>query len=384
MTFGNSRDIQPWHGFAFEVDLDRWRAEGAAAAVTGSLVTTPEADCGPVGQSGSRDRICGGGLWAPSGPLVLQEEGGGYSLILAPGNGQLDLERGDYANTLMRVGPGLDFDPGCDEEACQDFDPDEPSRACVESCRDLFVPRRRPEDGPLRPETGVCQGLTMFQCWEELDYIGGSTPAAVTLPGSGRRVLAYPTKDGAVYLVDADHLGTLLDREQLVAVCGTADSPCRWDWAGMIVTEPAVVELDGRPVLLVATFMPDEAHPAGVVALEVVEDGGTPQLEVLWQAPHFGGDEAMIRFRQHPTRIALQHIEGHHSPVAWVAETFRREQGRLLGIRVWDGAILEDRPLVGSGMRFVEPLVLGDRIYLSSCSEAGEGAFVEGYQVEVE
>ena len=77
----------------------------AASAQTAYFVDTPELDCGTVGHSGSRERVCGGGLWAPSGPLLVPRDGG-YELVLASGNGQLDLTRADYANTLMRAGPG--------------------------------------------------------------------------------------------------------------------------------------------------------------------------------------------------------------------------------------------------------------------------------------
>jgi hypothetical protein len=378
VTYGNARDIQPWHGFAFEVDLDAWRAEGPAAAISGHLVTTPEADCGQAGVSGSRDRICGGGLWAPSGPLIVPRDDT-YEVILAPGNGQLDLERSDYANTLMRVDPGLAFDPACDADACAGFDPDAPSPECLSSCRNLFVPRDDVGDPFPSPASGACDGLTMFECWARLDYIGGSTPVHVELQ-SGTRVLAYPTKDGAIYMVDADNLGTLYDREQLVEICGTTDDACRWDWAGMIVTQPAVTELDGRPLLLVPTFMPDTTHAAGVVALAIDDSSGRPQFEVLWTAPDFSTAEAVSRFRQHPTRITLQRVDD-DLEVAWIAETFRRETARLLAIDVRDGAIIYDEPIGGPGMRFNKPLIVDETIYLNHCDEGGGPQFLEAFSI---
>lgn len=377
VTMGNARDIQPWHGFAFELSLDAWRERGAEAAVTGDLITTREVDCGPPGQSGSRQRICGGGLWSPSGWTVLPR-GDTYELVLAPGNGQLDLARQDFANTLMKVGPGLDFDPEC-SSACDDFDPDAPSRACVESCRNLFIPRL-PEDQTFTVESGACDGLGLFECWARLDYIGGSTPAHLTLP-SGAEVLLYPTKDGAVYLVDALHLGTLHDRLQLVSVCGTRDDPCQGDWAGMIVTEPAITSVDGELRALVPTFMPDRTHPAGVVALRIVEaPGASPQVEVVWRAPDFASAAAVERFRWHPSRIAF----GVHAgvEVAWLVEPSFSGPGRLLAIRVRDGAIVEDAPLAGRGMRFTKPLVLGDRVMVPSCASDDGPSWLEGYAVE--
>lgn len=381
VTYGNARDIQPWHGFAFELDLDAWQSEGADSAVSAKFVTTPEEDCGPAGASGSRERICGGGLWAPSGPLMVQGEET-FEMIFSPGNGQLDPTQQNYANTLMRFeGPGLEFDPACDMAACEDFDPDEPSRECIESCQDLFIPRL-PEGTPaFRPESGACDGLTLFQCWEKLDYIGGSTPVLVELDG-GPSVLAYPTKDGSVFLVDYEHLGTLHDRSQLVSVCGTEDERCRWDWAGMIVTQPAQTTLDGKPLLIVPTFMPDATHPAGIVGLQVTNEEGVPGLEVAWQAPNFSSAEAVERFREHTSRPALQTLSN-GVEVVWVAEALRSQPaGRLIGVRTWDGEIIEDRALAFSGNRFTLPLVVEDRIYVPSCNAARDWSVVEGYRID--
>lgn len=364
-TFGNARDIQPWHGFAFEIDVDSW-------SISGFIVTTPEADCGPSGVSGSRERICGGGLWAPSGPLLL-DDGPDYSLILAPGNGQLDLAREDYANTLMRVGPGLDFDPGCDPDACAGFDPDDPARACVESCADLFVPRV-PEGEPDPFTVSRCEGLTMFECWQALDYIGGSTPVRVT-SDDGDDALLYPTKDGSVYLVDTAHLGLLHDREQLVPVCGAVPgAPCALDWAGMIVTQPALShDDDGTPLALVATFMPDDIQPAGVVALRVVHSEDGPRLERKWEWPPRPSVEASTRFRRHPTRIQVRSLQGRD--VAFIAETPRDgTPGTLIALDAISGELLDETALSGPGYRFTLPLVTDDAVYLSSCeSDEGDG-----------
>lgn len=368
VTFGNARDIQPWHGFAFEIDVGRWREQGAKSAVSATLVTTPESACGEDGASGSRSRICGGGLWAPSGPLLVQASDD-FELILAPGNGQLDLERDDYANTLMRVGPGLDFDPDCDD-ACDDFNPDDPSLECSRSCRNLFIPRDEPGDPFPRPESGVCDDLSLFECWQLLDYVGGSTPALVEL--NDQRLLAYPAKDGALYLVDYDTLGLMHDRAQLVSICGTDTDPCRWDWAGMIVTQPVVTSVGQTPVVLVPTFMPDQTHPAGVVALDVTENSaGEARLRHRWEFPDFASDEAVSRFREHPGRIAL-HPE--RSDVAFVVETTRGGQGHLFALDTDDGSLLAEHELDGPGQRFTEPLVLDDTVYVPSCdSDAGPG-----------
>jgi hypothetical protein len=372
VTFGNVRDLQPFHGWIFEVSLDEWLGQGAANAVRAALVITPDADCGPDGSDGARDHICGGGLWAPSGPLLVPK-GDSYEIFLAPDNGRLDLARHEYARTLLRVGPGLVFDDGCDAASCQSFDENAPDRSCAESCTNLFIPRLLPQDPPLRPENGVCDGISnMFECWYKLDYPGGSTPVRITIP-EGPTVLVYPNKDGHVFLLDAEHLGTLYDRKELVPVCGTRADPCLFDWGGMIVTQPAVTAIDGAPVVLIPTFMPDHTHAAGVFALRVGLVGGVPQLTPLWQSPAATTAGAHTRFRFHPTRMTLARTFGHE--VGWIVDVAGSGQrGTLLGIRSDDGVIEVEQPLTGPGYRFTSPLVHDDVVYVSSCvTDSGPG-----------
>lgn len=378
VTFGNARDIQPWHGWAFELDLDAWRADGAGAAVSGVLVTTAETDCGTPGSSGATERQCGGGLWSPAGPLVVPDGAGGHDLILAPDNGRLELSRRSYSNTLMRVRPGMQFDPGCDPDLCAGFDPDEPATPCLESCESLFVPRVPPGQLPAMPESFLCDGLTMFQCWEVLDYGGGSTPVEIEL-ASGP-VLLYPNKDGYVVLVDARHLGTLHDRLKLADVCGTAEHPCRANWAGMIVTQPALTELDGEALAIVPTFMEDSVRPAAVVAVRILDD--PPRLEEVWRSPPADDPDAVHRFRLHPSRLALGRPTG-GDELGLMLERPEdvHERGRLLAFDVATGAELANVQMTGPAQRFTLPLVLGDVLVVNSCdSDVGAGR-LEGYRV---
>ncbi len=223
VSFGNIQDIQPWHGWVFELDLARWRVS-AADAISSVLLTTPESSCGTPGESGSDDMICGGGIWAPSGPTLVAA-GDDDELWLPTGNGQLDLGRSDYANTIMRTRRGLSFAPMCDAAACAGFDPLDPSPACVGSCRDLFIPRLRSDDPALSPPNGLCDGMTFFECYARLDLdLGASSPALVEIGTA--RLAVLPAKDGAVYLFDADHFGTLYDRLQLRDFCGTNGGSC--------------------------------------------------------------------------------------------------------------------------------------------------------------
>ena len=64
-------------------------------------------------------------------------------------------------------------------------------------------------------------------------------------------------KDGSVYLVDAAHMGTLYDREQLVEVCGTPEDAVQ-DRLGRYDCDAAGADekLMGVPVVIVPTFMP--------------------------------------------------------------------------------------------------------------------------------
>lgn len=379
VTFGNARDLQPWHGFAFELDLAAWRSAGALGAVSGSLLTTPEADCGALDSSGSRVRRCGGGLWSPAGPLIASEtaaESAGYVAVLAPGNGRLDLARRAYANTLLRVRPGLDFDPGCGP-ACAEFDPDQPSAACTESCRDLFVPRDSVGEPFPQPESGVCAGLSLYQCWERLDYGGGSTPARVRF--QERELLVYPNKDGAVYLIDWEHFGTLYDRKQLVAVCGTASDVCRQDWAGMIVTEPLVID-GAEPIVVVPTFMPDRTHEAGVMGLRLARGAAGPVLERAWQYPPVGSAEALSSFREHPSRAAVLLRDGQASAILVEVRRGAR-QGRLLALDVRSGARLAEAMLAGPGYRFTKPLVLGQQVLVPSCASDAGPSYLELFRL---
>ncbi|TDP75857.1 hypothetical protein [Bradymonas sediminis] len=385
ITAGNTRDIQPWHGWAFEIDLDAWQAQGAELATSASLISTPEPDenCGPENSSGSRERKCGGGFWAPSGPLIIDQPDG-YELVLAAGNGQLDLARKDYANTLMRTGAGLEFDPACDASLCADFNPDEPSLACIESCENLWIPRLSGQDDKApEPWDDRCDGLTLFECWQKLDYIGGSTPSYVEV--GGYKTLSYPTKDGHLYLIDQTHYGTQFDRIKLVDQCGAADDPCAKDWAGMAVTQPLVAGDAENPILLVPTFMPDKTHPAGIVAVAIKVDASGPRYERLWEFPDFEDPSAIQRFREHPSRMMLTQL-GEDSPeTAWVVEVAKGDKsGKLIGLNVDDGARVFETALKGPGRRYAVPLRVDDMIYVSSCdADSGPGR-VEGFKLTKE
>lgn len=380
VSFGNARDIQPWHGWVFELDLDAWQR--AATAITSILLTTPDDACGVPGTPGDRDMVCGGGVWAPSGPLFVPSAsamGDDYELIVPTGNGALDLSAGLYAHTLMRIeGPGLAFDPGCDPVLCADFDVLAPTEACLSSCDNLFVPRLLPGDPPLGAPG--CDGLSFFACYAALDWdLGANSPARVALV-DGPTVLVLPAKDGAVYLIDADHLGTLYDRHEVITPCGAGGARCDADWAGSMVTQPVITtDEDGTPLAIIATFMPGERHDAGLVALRIERDGDALRLVRAWEAPRFGTPEASTSFRRHPSGVAMMQVEG--VPYALVVEQgmLGVTPGRVHVVDVRDGSLTARVDVSGPGQRYAVPLVLPDtssrgaRVFVPSCDNGNAG-----------
>jgi len=192
-------------------------------------------------------------------------------------------------------------------------------------------------------------------------------------------VLLFPVKDGHLFLVDAAHLGTVYDRKKLVDICGTSTDPCDADWAGMIVTQPAVADVGGAPLVMVPTFMPDRTHPAGVVGLRVGTRDGHPALDVAWQAPSFDDPIARMHFRGHPSRIEAATFGD--ETYAWIVEpAVPPAAGTLTAIRARDGAIVLEAKLAGPGLRFMRPLVQDGIVYVTSCVNGGAGS-LEAYRI---
>jgi hypothetical protein len=368
VSFGNIQDVQPWHGWVFEVDLDGWRAGGAAAAVRSFAMTTPETSCGTAGMSGSEGMVCGGGVWTPSGPTLVPISDD-YELWIPTGNGQLDLGRGDYANTILRTSRGLSLAPGCDATACASFDPLDPDRTCMESCTNVFMPRLRVGDPPLSPPNGLCDGKTFLQCYGRLDLdLGANAP--VFVEAQGRRLGVLPAKDGAVYLFDADHFGTMFDRLPLRDFCGSHGGTCTANWAGTMVTHPAVAMVDGQPVIIVPTFYFDHTNPGGVVGLDIA-DG--PTLRERWSAPRRSDAEAVDRFREHTGRAIVHDVGG--VPYVLIADPGDENaaSGILYAIDARTGDIAARGGMAGPGEKYIEPAMIGDRVFVTSCDTIMNG-----------
>lgn len=375
VSLGNGPSVQPFHGWVFEIDLDEWRS--GSEAIANVLVTTRENECGA---NGNRDgMVCGGGVWNAAGVTIEPTDDGGYELLVPTGNGRVDLDREAYSHAVMRTGRGLSFDDGCDDVACAGFDERDPDPACLATCSNVFIAHET-EESPLdRPHDGRCDGMTFQECYGVIDGdLGANAPVVVRIPG-GPEVVVQGGKDGAVYLADRSHLGQLYQRLQIIDACGSEDDPCRATWKGMLVTKPAVAVVDGDPVVVFPGFVDDRSTPAGVVALRLFMDDDRPRMEVLWRAPDFSTGEALTTFRHHPGRPVL--VEWAGETYVLVVETRRtrraddddigRPPGTLWAIRVRDGHVAVRQPITDAGQRFALPLVIEDRVYISTCDPTG-------------
>lgn len=378
VAFGNAGDVQPFHGWLFEIDMDAWKIRGSKHAIKNVLVTTPESQCNVSVKEGTREMICAGGIWAPAGPQI-EYNGDAYELLVPTGNGQLDLTRHDYANTLMRVKPGLKFDPDCDAALCENFKPGNPALACIQSCKNLFIPRLKIGDNPLKPVTGECDKRSFWECVAWMDYdLGANAPLKIELSNQ-QAVIIQASKEGAVYLLDANHLGTMFDRIQLIETCGTKKDPCKLSWRGMMVTHPVVSIVDETPVVIIPTFVSDKSHAAGVIALKVISQDGKPRFEPFWQYPDPDSSEATKIFRSVPTLPLITSLHK-HGDVVWVVEAGKT--GTLYGIRIKDGTLIAKSSMLGTGVPLTRPVAFGNKIYFSSRSLDRKKSWLESYVIE--
>ena len=378
VAFGNAGDMQPFHGWLFEIDMDAWKNTGIKHAIKNVLITTPENQCNVILKYNTREMICAGGIWAPAGPQV-EYNGDDYELLVPTGNGQLDLARHDYANTLMRVKPGLEFDPECDAMLCKDFNSRNPALACIQSCKNLFIPRLKIGDKPLKPVTGECDKLSFWECVAWMDYdLGANAPLKIQL-SSQQSVIVQASKEGAVYLLDASHLGTMFDRMQLIETCGTKKDPCKLSWRGMMVTHPVVSVVDKTPVVIIPTFVSDNSHVAGIMALKIVTQDGKPHFEHFWQYPNPDSPEAVLKFRSAPTLPIITSL-ANHGDVVWVVDPGKT--GTLYGIRIKDGKLIAKTSMLGTGISLTRPVAFGNKIYFISRILYGKVSWVESYLIE--
>ncbi len=385
-AFGNSGDEQPYHGWLFEIDMDAWHVSGqellnetGKSAISSVLLTTPETECPVTTEYGNQEMICGGGIWAPPGPQIYPS-GDEFELFVPTGNGQIDLARHDYANTIMRLKPGLQFDSGCDAKLCANFNPANPDKACMASCKNLFIPRLQEGDDPLKPASGECDNKTFWECLAWMDYdLGASAPVKVDMK-NGHSVLVQPSKDGGVYLIDAKHLGTQYDRLQIVDICGTKADECKFGWMGMIVTQPVLTAIDGEPVVVIPAFVADKTHPAGLVALKIVLEGGRPKFRRFWQFPDPASPEAVLAFRSHPSLPAIAALGKNGDAIIWVVDI--GNHGTLYGVHIKDGALVARQALKGAGRQLSAPLIHGNNLYVASIMTGTNKAMIEAYHID--
>lgn len=379
-AFGNAGDIQPFHGWVFEIDMDAWQQQGAKLAVRNVLLTTPEAECPAKMEYGTQEMICGGGVWVPAGPLITEAKDN-VELFIPTGNGQVDLDRHDYANALMRVKPGLQFDPGCDAKLCTAFNPLKPDPACITSCKNLFIPRLAEGNAPIKPPYHECDDKDFWECLAWMDYdLGASAPVKVGLE-NGRDVLVQAGKDGGAYLIDAEHLGIQYDRLQIAKLCGSPTDLCKLSWAGMIVTQPVQTSVDGEPVVVIPTFSADKTNAAGLVALKIVLENGRPKFKPFWRFPDANHAEALQMFRSHPSfPVLTTHLGHRHDAIVWLVDI--GAHGTIYGIRAKDGVMVAKQNLQGSGRQLSMPLIVGNTLYLASIMPNTGKAMIEAYRIE--
>jgi hypothetical protein len=279
----------------------------------------------------------------------------------------------------MRLRAGLQFDAGCDTNHCANFNPSQPSAACMASCKNLFIPRPDKDESVLPPSNGECKEKTFWECLAWMDHdLGASAPIKVQLK-NGSSVLVQAGKEGAVYLIDADHLGTQHDRLQIIEPCGSAKDPCKALWMGMIVTQPVVSYSEDEPIVVIPTFMPDITHPAGLVALKIGLKNGIPQLKRFWQFPQSTSRQALTAFRSHPSLPIIAPWPRTGDPLVWVVDIGVR--GTLYGIRIKDGALIVAHPLLGTGRQLASPLFYNDTLYLASTLPGTNASMVEAYRL---
>jgi hypothetical protein len=371
VPFSSIGDLQVWHGWLFEIDLNRWMGD-PRSAIAAVFNTTPEIDC----DDGAEGRICGGGIWAYAGPLLRQGDNG-PEILVQTGNGRFDLSRGDYAQALLRLKPGLAFDPACDPSACRNERSTDPGPLCLSTCRNLFVPRLMPGDPPMRPASGQCDTLSYLECINEIDLdFASAAPALVRIPGR-RDLIVTAGKAGDMYLLDADNLGTLYDRKQAIAVCGTPGEPCTSPSEGMIINQPQIGWIGDRPVVVIAGHNPDQVHPAGLIAFEIIGTE-TPSLRKLWQFPAEGTPEASTSFRIPPTRPLIWGRGA--DAVVWVADN--TSEGRLFGVRLGDGHLVARIRTMGWPMRNAMMTIHDGVLYLHSLPGAKDTvSWIEAFRI---
>lgn len=249
------------------------------------------------------------------------------------------------------------------------------------SCKNLFIPRLNAKDKPLKPANGECDNKTFSECLAWMDYdLGASAPVKAKLK-NGRSVLIQPGKEGGVYLVDAEHLGTQYDRVQIVEVCGTVSDPCKASWMGMIVTQPALTYINGDPIVVIPSFVPDKTHTAGLTALKIVQEKGRPKFKRLWQYPNPASIHARQKFRSHPSLPVISKLGSTDELIVWTVDI--GNPGTLYGIRVKDGEVLVQKQLLGTGRQNSTPVVEEDKIYLGSTFANTGKAFIEAYRINL-
>ena len=111
---------------------------------------------------------------------------------------------------------------------------------------------------------------------------GSSSPARVQV--GGHPYFVTIGKSGDVFLIDGEVLGVMYDHKRAAAMCGTATISCPSTSDGLAI-KTAATTMEGKPLVVVATYNIDGVNPAGAVAYWVVGAPREPRLEEAWRVP---------------------------------------------------------------------------------------------------
>jgi hypothetical protein len=128
--------------------------------------------------------------------------------------------------------------------------------------------------------------------------------------------------------------------------------------------------------------VPDQTHPAGLVALKIVMVGGMPKFQPFWQFPDPTNGKAVQAFRSHPSFPVISTLGENGDAVIWIVDI--GATGTLYGIRLKDGAVMVEQSLLGAGRQLSAPLIYDNTLYLASIMPNTGKAMLEAYRIELQ
>jgi hypothetical protein len=290
---GSSTTDRSTVGRIIGIDLEKWQAGEDPQFGAFQAVNHGDDVCSSTGQAAGEP--CGGGLHGEAPIRLLDVPDGSYDVLVATGKGYTNIDRGHFANGLLRLTPELDFDPRCDSSLCDE--PGTSPDACLETCENFFVPRTLASDSyreeRAQPE---CEGEFHADCLQKQGYDGASAPISFS---ENNDLLVWAAADGFVYLLSRDDWSRPHDRALYHDVCSTEDHGCAIPPHTPATSPERVAGAVRMPV-----YSSREGVPGGLVDFELVSRSEGLQLDLARQAPAPDTDAAVERFRQRPSRLS--------------------------------------------------------------------------------